>query len=149
MTAIRHEARVPLTAAGRRFDQTLAELFPDYSRSRLSAWIKSGAAMLDGAMVPPRHLLRGGELVRLEAELLQEVLDHLEEEALEETVRITEELEAQEANLVRAKVQAAQGVEALILLGRRGSEEVTVLEARGVDLLLEELEVLELRELLF
>ena len=49
MTAIRHEARVPLTAAGRRFDQTLAELFPDYSRSRLAAWIKSGAATLDGA----------------------------------------------------------------------------------------------------
>lgn len=73
MTAIRHEARVPLSAAGRRFDQALAELFPDYSRSRLSGWIKSGAATLDGAIAPPRHLLRGGELVRLEAELETEV----------------------------------------------------------------------------
>jgi 23S rRNA pseudouridine1911/1915/1917 synthase len=73
MTAIRHEARVPLTAAGRRFDQALAELFPDYSRSRLTAWVKSGAATLDGATVPPRQLLRGGELVRLEAELEAEV----------------------------------------------------------------------------
>jgi len=73
MTAIRHEARVPLTAAGRRFDQTLAELFPDYSRSRLAAWIKSGAATLDGATAPPRQLLRGGEQVRLEAELETEV----------------------------------------------------------------------------
>ncbi|MBA2077664.1 23S rRNA pseudouridine(1911/1915/1917) synthase RluD [Rhodanobacter sp. PCA2] len=73
MTAIRHEARVPLTAAGRRFDQTLAELFPDYSRSRLSAWIKSGAATLDGATAAPRQLLRGGEQVRLEAELEAEV----------------------------------------------------------------------------
>ncbi len=73
MTAIRHEARVPLSAAGRRFDQALAELFPDYSRSRLSAWIKSGAATLDGAAVPPRQLLKGGEQVRLEAELQTEV----------------------------------------------------------------------------
>ncbi|MEW9572364.1 23S rRNA pseudouridine(1911/1915/1917) synthase RluD [Rhodanobacter sp. Si-c] len=73
MTVIRHEARVPLSAAGRRFDQALAELFPDYSRSRLSAWIKSGAATLDGATAPPRQLLRGGEQVRLEAELEAEV----------------------------------------------------------------------------
>jgi len=73
MTAIRHEARVPLAAAGRRFDQALAELFPDYSRSRLTAWIKSGAATLDGATAPPRQLLRGGEQVRLEAELEAEV----------------------------------------------------------------------------
>ena len=73
MTAIRHEARVPLAAAGRRFDQALAELFPDYSRSRLTAWIKSGAATLDGTTAPPRQLLRGGEHVRLEAELEAEV----------------------------------------------------------------------------
>lgn len=73
MTTIRHEAQVPLTAAGRRFDQALAELFPDYSRSRLSGWIKSGAVSLDGAQVAARQLLRGGELVRLEVELENEV----------------------------------------------------------------------------
>ena len=82
MTAIRHEARVPLAAAGRRFDQALAELFPDYSRSRLSAWIKSGAATLDGAVAPPRQLLRGGELVRLAAELETEVASAPEDIAL-------------------------------------------------------------------
>lgn len=82
MTAIRHEARVPLAAAGRRFDQALAELFPDYSRSRLAGWIKSGAATLDGAVAPPRQLLRGGELVRLEAELETEVESAPEDIAL-------------------------------------------------------------------
>ncbi|RUL76708.1 23S rRNA pseudouridine(1911/1915/1917) synthase RluD [Dyella choica] len=70
---IRHEAVVPLSAAGRRFDQALAEMFPDYSRSRLTAWIKSGAVLLDGAPAVPRHLLKGGEHVRLEAELEVEV----------------------------------------------------------------------------
>jgi 23S rRNA pseudouridine1911/1915/1917 synthase len=73
MTTVRHEAEVPLAAAGRRFDQALAEMFPDYSRSRLTAWVKEGRVLLDGAQVPPRHLLRGGEQVRLEAELAVEV----------------------------------------------------------------------------
>lgn len=73
MTTIRHEGSVPLTAAGWRFDRALAEMFPDYSRSRLAAWIKAGAVTLDGQAVPPRHLLRGGERVRLEAELEAEV----------------------------------------------------------------------------
>ena len=73
MTTVRHEATVPLSAAGWRFDRALAEMFPDYSRSRLAAWIKAGAATLDGVAVPPRHLLRGGEQVRLEAELEAEV----------------------------------------------------------------------------
>lgn len=59
---------VPLTAAGRRFDQALAELFPDYSRSRLSEWIKSGDALLDGAMRRPRDPVRGGETVTLAAQ---------------------------------------------------------------------------------
>ncbi|UGB44916.1 23S rRNA pseudouridine(1911/1915/1917) synthase RluD [Frateuria edaphi] len=73
MTVIRHAAQVPLSAAGRRFDQALAEMFPDYSRSRLTAWIKAGAVTLDGAVAPPRQLLRGGEQVRVEAELANEV----------------------------------------------------------------------------
>jgi len=73
MTVIRHEAQVPLAAAGRRLDQALAEMFPDYSRSRLTAWIKAGAVTLDGVAAPPRQLLRGGEQVRLEAELAIEV----------------------------------------------------------------------------
>ena len=73
MTTIRHEATVPLSAAGRRFDQALAEMFPDYSRSRLTAWIKAGAVTLDGVLAPPRQLLRGGEQVRLEVVLEAEV----------------------------------------------------------------------------
>jgi 23S rRNA pseudouridine1911/1915/1917 synthase len=83
MTTIRHEAAVPLTAAGRRFDQALAEMFPDYSRSRLSGWIKSGAVTLDGAQAPPRQLLRGGEQVLLQVELETEVTSTPEAIALD------------------------------------------------------------------
>ncbi|QAU23949.1 23S rRNA pseudouridine(1911/1915/1917) synthase RluD [Dyella sp. M7H15-1] len=82
-TIIRHRAVVPLAAAGRRFDQTLALMFPDYSRSRLTAWVKAGAVTLDGAPAAPRHLLRGGERVQLEAELEIEVASSPEDIALD------------------------------------------------------------------
>ena len=59
--------RVPESAAGRRFDAVLAELFPDYSRSRLAAWIKSGDVLLDGQRARPRDAVRGGETVDLTA----------------------------------------------------------------------------------
>ena len=83
MTIIRHEAVVPLSAAGRRFDQTLAEMFPDYSRSRLTAWVKAGSVTLNGAPAAPRYLLRGGEKVRVEAVLEVEVASAPEDIALD------------------------------------------------------------------
>ena len=62
-------AQVPDVAAGRRFDAVLAELFPEYSRSRLAEWIKSGDARLDGREARPRDPVRGGETVSLTAVL--------------------------------------------------------------------------------
>ena len=58
-------AIVPESAAGRRLDAVLAELFPEYSRSRLSAWIKSGDVSVDGEQVRGRDPARGGETVSL------------------------------------------------------------------------------------
>jgi 23S rRNA pseudouridine1911/1915/1917 synthase len=57
------EAAVPLALAGKRFDQALAEMFPEFSRSRLAEWIKAGDALLDGQPVRPRDPVRGGETV--------------------------------------------------------------------------------------
>jgi 23S rRNA pseudouridine1911/1915/1917 synthase len=62
-------AVVPQASAGRRFDAVLAELFPEFSRSRLAAWIKSGDVLLDGQPLRPRDLVRGGEEVVLAAVL--------------------------------------------------------------------------------
>jgi 23S rRNA pseudouridine1911/1915/1917 synthase len=76
-------ATVPLGAAGRRFDQALADLFPDYSRSRLAEWIKSGDALLDGAVRRPRDPVRGGETVTLAA------LPGIETRALAEDIPLT------------------------------------------------------------
>ena len=66
-------ASIPLESAGRRFDAVLAELFPDYSRSRLSAWIKAGDVLLDGEQVIPRHTVHGGEIVELNVRMQREV----------------------------------------------------------------------------
>jgi 23S rRNA pseudouridine1911/1915/1917 synthase len=76
-------ATVPLAAAGRRFDQALAELFPEYSRSRLSQWIKSGEVLLDGVTRRPRDPVRGGETVTLAA------LPGIETRALAEDIPLT------------------------------------------------------------
>jgi 23S rRNA pseudouridine1911/1915/1917 synthase len=76
-------ARIPESAAGRRLDQALADLFPDYSRTRLTAWIKAGEVLLDGVAVPPRHLVSGGELVTVHAKPSQEVPLAPEEIALD------------------------------------------------------------------
>ena len=67
--AAARSALVPGSAAGRRFDAVLAELFPEYSRSRLAEWIKSGDALLDGRPARPRDPVRGGEAVTLEVVL--------------------------------------------------------------------------------
>ena len=65
-------SHVPMEAAGRRFDQVLAELFSDYSRSRLQQWIKEGAATLDGVAARPRDKVAGGEEVALTVRLEQD-----------------------------------------------------------------------------
>lgn len=83
MTRISERAQVPLDEAGRRFDQALAEMFPSFSRSRLTAWIKAGAVTLNGAVVAPRQLLQGGEEVVIEAELEVEVAAAAEAIALD------------------------------------------------------------------
>ncbi|HZP67263.1 MAG TPA: 23S rRNA pseudouridine(1911/1915/1917) synthase RluD [Rudaea sp.] len=66
-------ARVPTAAAGRRLDQVLAELFPEFSRSRLASWIKSGDVLVDGQTAQPRQPVRGTELVTLAATPTEQV----------------------------------------------------------------------------
>ena len=66
---VERTAVVPDAASGRRFDAVLAELFPEFSRSRLAEWIKSGEARMDDRQVRPRDPVRGGETVVLTAVL--------------------------------------------------------------------------------
>lgn len=63
------KARVPESLAGRRLDQILAEIFPDFSRSRLQQWVKEGAVLVDGKPLRPRDKLYGGEEIVLQVKL--------------------------------------------------------------------------------
>jgi 23S rRNA pseudouridine1911/1915/1917 synthase len=57
--------KTPLQLAGSRLDQALATLFPSYSRSRLSALVKSGDVTVDGATAQPKTKLIGGETIAI------------------------------------------------------------------------------------
>jgi 23S rRNA pseudouridine1911/1915/1917 synthase len=69
LQARRHDLLLPPHRGGLRLDQALSLALPQYSRSRLAAWIKTGAVLLDGRAARPRDRVYGGESVRVEAEL--------------------------------------------------------------------------------
>lgn len=58
-----YEFEIPSDYAGQRLDKALATLLPDYSRSRLQAWLRDRAILVDGKVAPPRTRIRGGEQV--------------------------------------------------------------------------------------
>jgi len=60
---IQHTEQVPEELAGQRLDLALARMFPDYSRSRLKAWLLDGAVLVDGVPRRPRDPVQGGETV--------------------------------------------------------------------------------------
>jgi 23S rRNA pseudouridine1911/1915/1917 synthase len=63
---------VPDENSGQRLDQALAALLPDYSRSRLKAWIEAGEVRVDGELRRPRDKVSGGEVVSIAAALPEE-----------------------------------------------------------------------------
>ena len=51
--------------AGARLDASLAEMMPDYSRSKITAWIKSGDALINKKSFKPKDKASGTEIVCL------------------------------------------------------------------------------------
>lgn len=58
--------QTPPELAGQRLDQVLAALLPDFSRSRLQAWIRDGLVTVDGVPAAASSRLRGGEQIGVE-----------------------------------------------------------------------------------
>ncbi len=59
---------------GQRLDQAIAELFADFSRSRLKEWLLDGKVTVDGNVVTkPRTKVMGGEVITVLGELEDEV----------------------------------------------------------------------------
>jgi 23S rRNA pseudouridine1911/1915/1917 synthase len=67
---IQHQESVPESCLGKRFDQTLAIMFPDYSRSRLKEWILAGNVTVNGeVLTTPREKMYGGEEIAIGAKV--------------------------------------------------------------------------------
>ena len=71
-STVRLSLSIPAAQAGQRLDQALAVLLPDYSRSRIKAWIDEGAVLVDGSASRPRDKVFGGERVEVDASLPEE-----------------------------------------------------------------------------
>ena len=71
--SIKLAAEVPPELNGERLDQAAARLFPDYSRSRLQTWIKTGELLVEGGQRRPRDKVNEGDALVVEARLVVEV----------------------------------------------------------------------------
>jgi 23S rRNA pseudouridine1911/1915/1917 synthase len=67
-----HRLEFPPELAGRRLDQALAALLPQYSRTRIQRWIEEGAVRVNGLAPRARDVVVGGEAAIVEARLAEE-----------------------------------------------------------------------------
>ncbi len=58
-------APIPRELAGLRMDRALARLFPQFSRNRLQAWLKSGHVLVDGRQLERSEKAAGGERIEI------------------------------------------------------------------------------------
>jgi len=56
---------IPERMSGYRLDVSLSEMLPDYSRSKITAWIKSGDALINQKFFKPKDKANGDEIVCL------------------------------------------------------------------------------------
>ena len=69
MSVINKQAMIPSDKSGLRLDQAVAEMFPEYSRSKIKDWIISGQLLLNQQKVKPTVRLLGGESLQICATL--------------------------------------------------------------------------------
>jgi len=56
---------IPERMTGQRLDVALSEMLPDYSRSKITDWIKSGEALINDKTFKPKDKVNGSEMVEL------------------------------------------------------------------------------------
>ncbi len=59
---------IPDRLIGQRIDSALAVMLPDYSRSKITAWVRSGKALLNDKSFKAKDKILGGEIVSLTIE---------------------------------------------------------------------------------
>jgi 23S rRNA pseudouridine1911/1915/1917 synthase len=63
---------IPETFAGQRIDQSLAQIFPEYSRARLTTWLKNGHVTVNNRQLKPKDRILGNESIVINAVLEEE-----------------------------------------------------------------------------
>ena len=63
------KATIPEELANKRLDQALASLFPDYSRSRLQQWLKTGQITVNGKVPRQKDKVLGHETIEIHAQV--------------------------------------------------------------------------------
>ena len=66
--------------AGLRLDQAVASLLPEFSRNRISRWIREGRIAITGQTIQPKTRVYGGETIRVTPSAEPETLAALPEE---------------------------------------------------------------------
>ncbi|KTC65942.1 ribosomal large subunit pseudouridine synthase D (plasmid) [Legionella adelaidensis] len=77
---IEHQLTIPILQEGKRVDAVLAELFPEYSRSQLSSWLKAGFITINKRVYKPKEKVFGGENLEIK------IIPQVEESSLGEDI---------------------------------------------------------------
>ena len=84
LNTIQLEASTEAAHFGLRLDQVLADLFPEYSRSKLKTWIQEGNVAVNGEVITvPRHKMQMDELITVQAEMDVQVTSVAQDIALD------------------------------------------------------------------
>ncbi|STX28752.1 uracil hydrolyase [Legionella beliardensis] len=84
---------IPKEMHGQRIDVVLAQLYPDYSRSQLSQWLKEGKIKVNHHQLKPKDKILGGEFIDFDVNLdfLDTKLEHIQPEAIPLTIIFEDE----------------------------------------------------------
>ncbi len=70
---VQYTMTVPESCLGKRFDQSLAIMFPDYSRTRIKEWILEGKVKVNGEVQQKaREKVFGGEIIEISTQVAGE-----------------------------------------------------------------------------
>ncbi len=69
MTHIHDTLHIPEHLSGRRLDVALAEVYPQYSRSRIKQWIEQGQVRVDGQTVKPKTKIYAEQRLQLQVDI--------------------------------------------------------------------------------
>jgi len=69
---VSQECEITPQQSGMRLDKVAVQLLPDFSRTQITAWIRSGSLLLDQSQSTPSSKVMGGQIISVAARLQEE-----------------------------------------------------------------------------